>query len=65
MYKEGVLRLYESIQLVWAVHLDMGDEGFRVGEVEVFVSWGGRLSHSERGLEQKEGLTVSVSVLSW
>ena len=31
---------FKSIHLLWAVDLDMGDEGQGIGEVEVLAYWG-------------------------
>lgn len=31
------LLFFESIHLVWTVDLDMGDEGKRIGEVEILA----------------------------
>lgn len=46
---EHVLFL-ECIHLLWAVYLDMGDEGERIGEIEILACWGSWVvGHSEIG----------------
>ena len=58
-HRKRVLRLYESIQLIRPIDLDMSDEGLGICKIEVFINGDCRLSHGERGLEQ-EGIDSQV-----
>lgn len=49
------LRLYEGIESLRAIDLDMGDVGQRVGQVEVLRRWGRRrFRHDEQGTSHLE-----------